>query len=72
MSHLQELQRLLKPYYKLSSARLECLCHMIIGLLAVNDVNLTKIAKSFCSKTLAASSYKRKRPTNSIYKLKSA
>lgn len=59
MSHLQELQRLLKPYFKLSSARLECLCHMIIGLLAVNNVNLAKIAKSFCSNTLTASSYKR-------------
>lgn len=59
MSHLQELQRLLRPYFNFSHARLECLCHLIIGLLAVNDVNLTKIAKSFCSKTLAASSYKR-------------
>lgn len=59
MSHLQELQRLLKPYFSFSAARLECLAHIIIGLLAVNDVNLTKIAKSFCSKTLTASSYKR-------------
>jgi len=59
MPHLQELQRLLKPYFKLSSARLECLCHMILGLLLVNNVNLNKLAKSFCSQTLTASSYKR-------------
>ena len=39
MPHLQELQRLLKPYFSFSSARLECLSHFIIGLLAVNDVN---------------------------------
>lgn len=59
MQHLQELQRLLKPYFSFSHARLECLSHFIIGLLAVNDVNLTKIAKSFCTTTLTASSYKR-------------
>ena len=59
MLHLQELQRLLKPYFSFSHARLECLSHFIIGLLAVNDVNLTKVAKSFCTKTLTESSYKR-------------
>lgn len=59
MQHLEELKHLLQPYFKISAGRLECLCHLIYGLLAVNDVNLTKLAKSFCSSTLIASSYKR-------------
>jgi hypothetical protein len=59
MQHIKMLQDSLSSYIKLSRHGLECLCQFIFGLMMVNDVNLTKIARSFCSEALIDSSYKR-------------
>lgn len=59
MKHVKALQRSLSPYFNLSHYRLECLCQFVLSMLMVNDVNLSKIAPSFCSKAKVASNYKR-------------
>lgn len=59
MNHINTLQCSLKPYFTLSYYRLECLCQIIIALLATNDVNLCKIARAFSSDTKLDSTYKR-------------
>ena len=59
MNHINTLQRSLKSYFTLSHHRLECLCQIIVALLATNDVNLCKIARAFSSDAKLDSSYKR-------------
>ena len=59
MKHIRMLRASLSPYVNLLHWRLECLCQFIFGLLVANDVNLSKIARTFCLHTQVTSNYKR-------------
>jgi hypothetical protein len=59
MKVITQLQLLLGRYFTSSYWNLECLSHIILGLLQVNDVNLAKLAKTFSREASVDSCYKR-------------
>lgn len=59
MKAIKQLQLLLGNYFTSSYWNLECLSHIILGLLQVNDVNLAKLAKTFSREASVDSCYKR-------------
>lgn len=59
MKAITQLQLLLKNHFTSTYWNLECLSHIILGLLQINDVNLAKLAKTFCREASVESCYKR-------------
>lgn len=59
MKHTSELIRSLNKHFQWNKARITCFAHMLLGLIAVETVNLQKIALGFPSNTEISSRYRR-------------
>lgn len=59
MEHAKELQQLLSQYFNNTRHNLECLSQIILGLFIVHTVNLSKLSRTFPTKSKQASVYKR-------------
>ena len=59
MKHIKELSGLLRKYFTTSSYRVECLSKILFAMLALRDVNLSKLSTGMAGSAKIESHYKR-------------
>ena len=57
MKHIKELSGLLRKYFTTSSYRVECLSKILFAMLALRDVNLSKLSTGMAGSAKIESHY---------------